>query len=83
VEKFLDTLLVPSWDVRLAFAVAAYLEPEIVDEVLAVGDVQFQKKMFSRMRAWVARDLICYFVAIRWPSAVIIYNHVHECSKKG
>lgn len=38
--------------VRLAFAVAAYLEPEvlIVDEVLAVGDVEFQKKCLARMK---------------------------------
>jgi len=38
--------------VRLAFAVAAHLEPEIliVDEVLAVGDVQFQKKCLGKMR---------------------------------
>src|SRR5204862_7813702 len=37
--------------VRLAFAVAAHLEPEIliVDEVLAVGDVQFQKKCLGKM----------------------------------
>jgi lipopolysaccharide transport system ATP-binding protein len=43
--------------VRLAFAVAAYLEPEIlvVDEVLAVGDVAFQKKCMGRMGA-VARE---------------------------
>ena len=38
--------------VRLAFAVAAHLEPEvlIVDEVLAVGDAEFQKKCLGRMR---------------------------------
>ena len=38
--------------VRLAFAVAAYLEPEIliVDEVLAVGDAQFQQKCIGKMR---------------------------------
>ena len=37
--------------VRLAFAVAAHLEPEIliVDEVLAVGDAQFQKKCLGKM----------------------------------
>ena len=37
--------------VRLAFAVAAHLEPEIliVDEVLAVGDVEFQKKCLGKM----------------------------------
>src|SRR4030042_2243251 len=37
--------------VRLAFAVAAFLEPEIliVDEVLAVGDTKFQKKSLSKM----------------------------------
>src|SRR5205085_6188496 len=38
--------------VRLAFAVAAHLEPEIlvVDEVLAVGDAQFQKKCIGKMK---------------------------------
>jgi lipopolysaccharide transport system ATP-binding protein len=43
--------------VRLAFAVAAFLEPEIliVDEVLAVGDAQFQRKCIARMQD-IARD---------------------------
>jgi len=38
--------------VRLAFAVAAFLEPEIlvVDEVLAVGDAEFQKKAIGKMQ---------------------------------
>lgn len=54
VEKFLDTPLKrysSGMRVRLAFAVAAHLEPEIlfVDEVLAVGDVKFQKKCLGRM----------------------------------
>jgi lipopolysaccharide transport system ATP-binding protein len=54
VEKFLDTPVKrysSGMYVRLAFAVAAHLEPEIliVDEVLAVGDVQFQKKCLTKM----------------------------------
>lgn len=54
VEKFLDTPVKhysSGMYVRLAFAVAAHLEPEIliVDEVLAVGDVQFQKKCLGKM----------------------------------
>ena len=54
VEKFLDTPVKrysSGMYVRLAFAVAAHLEPEIlvVDEVLAVGDVEFQKKCLSKM----------------------------------
>ena len=38
-------------NLRLAFAVAAHLEPEIliIDEVLAVGDAEFQEKMFRKM----------------------------------
>jgi lipopolysaccharide transport system ATP-binding protein len=53
-EKFLDTPVKrysSGMYVRLAFAVAAHLEPEIliVDEVLAVGDVQFQKKCLGKM----------------------------------
>src|SRR5437773_3742016 len=54
-EKFLDTPVKhysSGMYVRLAFAVAAHLEPEIliVDEVLAVGDVQFQKKCLGKMQ---------------------------------
>ncbi|MBI4032670.1 ABC transporter ATP-binding protein [Candidatus Berkelbacteria bacterium] len=54
IEEFLDTPVKrysSGMYVRLAFAVAAHLEPEIllVDEVLAVGDVQFQKKCLEKM----------------------------------
>jgi lipopolysaccharide transport system ATP-binding protein len=54
VERFLDTPVKrysSGMYVRLAFAVAAHLEPEIliVDEVLAVGDAQFQKKCLGKM----------------------------------
>ena len=55
VEKFLDTPVKhysSGMYVRLAFAVAAHLEPEIliVDEVLAVGDLSFQKKCLGKMK---------------------------------
>jgi lipopolysaccharide transport system ATP-binding protein len=55
VEKFLDTPVKrysSGMYVRLAFAVAAHLDPEIliVDEVLAVGDAQFQKKCLGKMQ---------------------------------
>ena len=54
IERFLDTPVKrysSGMYVRLAFAVAAHLEPEIllVDEVLAVGDAQFQKKCLGKM----------------------------------
>jgi len=54
VEKFLDTPVKRysmGMRVRLAFAVAAHLEPEIliIDEVLAVGDAEFQKKCLNKM----------------------------------
>jgi len=60
VEKFLDTPVKrysSGMYVRLAFAVAAHLEPEIllVDEVLAVGDAAFQKKCLGKMGA-VSRE---------------------------
>jgi lipopolysaccharide transport system ATP-binding protein len=55
IEQFLDTpvkFYSSGMHMRLAFAVAAHLEPEIllVDEVLAVGDAAFQKKCFDKMR---------------------------------
>jgi lipopolysaccharide transport system ATP-binding protein len=54
VDKFLDTPLKhysSGMQLRLAFAVAAFLEPEIliIDEVLAVGDAEFQKKCLGKM----------------------------------
>jgi ABC-type polysaccharide/polyol phosphate transport system ATPase subunit len=54
VEKFLDTPLKhfsSGMQLRLAFGVAAFLEPEIliIDEVLAVGDASFQRKCFEKM----------------------------------
>src|SRR5208283_4747401 len=54
LEKFIDTPVKhysSGMYVRLAFAVAAHLEPEIlfVDEVLAVGDVRFQRKCLGKM----------------------------------
>src|SRR5438094_8922018 len=55
VERFLDTPVKrysSGMYVRLAFAVAAHLEPEIliVDEVLAVGDYEFQRKCIGKMK---------------------------------
>ena len=55
VENFLDTAVKhysSGMFMRLAFSVAAHLEPEvlIVDEVLAVGDINFQKKSLNKMR---------------------------------
>ena len=57
VEKFLDVPVKrysSGMYVRLAFAVAAHLEPEIliVDEVLAVGDAEFQKNAWARWATW-------------------------------
>src|SRR5947207_2178038 len=59
-EKFLDTPVKrysSGMYVRLAFAVAAHLEPEIlvIDEVLAVGDAEFQRKCLGKMES-VARS---------------------------
>ncbi len=54
VERFIDTPLKhysSGMQLRLAFSVAAHLEPEIllIDEVLAVGDIEFQKKCLGKM----------------------------------
>jgi lipopolysaccharide transport system ATP-binding protein len=61
VEEFIDTPVKrysSGMYVRLAFAVAAHLEPEIliVDEVLAVGDAAFQKKCIGKMRDVATND---------------------------
>ena len=61
IDKFLDTPVKrysSGMYVRLAFAVAAHLEPEIliVDEVLAVGDAEFQKKCLGKMEDVSAKE---------------------------
>jgi hypothetical protein len=65
--------------VRLAFAVAAHLEPEIliVDEVLAVGDIEFQKKCLGKMRE-VASDLgrTIFFVSHQLESVIALCTRV-------
>lgn len=68
VERFLDTPIKrysSGMHVRLAFAVAAHLEPEIliVDEVLAVGDAQFQKKCLGKMKSVSGEGRTVIFVS--------------------
>jgi len=68
LEKFLDTPVKrysSGMYVRLAFAVAAHLEPEvlIVDEILAVGDASFQKKCLGRMRDVASTGRTVLFVS--------------------
>jgi lipopolysaccharide transport system ATP-binding protein len=68
IEGFLDTPVKrysSGMYVRLAFAVAAHLEPEIliVDEVLSVGDVQFQKKCLGKMRRVSSEGRTVLFVS--------------------
>jgi lipopolysaccharide transport system ATP-binding protein len=68
VEKFLDTPVKhysSGMYVRLAFSVAAHLEPEIliVDEVLAVGDAEFQKKCMGRMKGIAGEGRTILFVS--------------------
>jgi len=68
IEKFLDTPVKrysSGMYVRLAFAVAAHLEPEIlvVDEVLAVGDAQFQKKCLGKMKDVAGQGRTVLFVS--------------------
>jgi lipopolysaccharide transport system ATP-binding protein len=68
VEEFLDTPVKrysSGMYVRLAFAVAAHLEPEIliVDEVLAVGDIAFQKKCLGKMGSFAQSGRTVLFVS--------------------
>jgi lipopolysaccharide transport system ATP-binding protein len=68
VERFLDTPVKrysSGMYVRLAFAVAAHLEPDvlIVDEVLAVGDADFQRKCLARMNAVASEGRTVLFVS--------------------
>lgn len=73
VEKFLDTQVKyysSGMYVRLAFAVAAHLTPEIllVDEVLAVGDQEFQKRCLGKMRDVARSGRTVLFVSHSMPA---------------
>src|SRR6266403_3295525 len=73
VEKFIDTPLKhysTGMQMRLAFAVAAHLDPEVllVDEVLAVGDAQFQKKCLGKMSQVSKEGRTILFVSHHMPS---------------
>jgi lipopolysaccharide transport system ATP-binding protein len=79
VEKFLDTPVKrysSGMYVRLAFAVAAHLEPEIliVDEVLAVGDSAFQKKCLGKMKDVSSEGRTVLFVSHAISSVSMLCN---------
>jgi len=73
IEKFLDTPVKrysSGMTVRLAFSVAAHLEPEIllVDEVLAVGDAEFQKRCLGKMESYGQSGRTVLFVSHSMPT---------------
>lgn len=86
VEKFLDTPVKhysSGMYVRLAFAVAAHLEPEIllVDEVLAVGDAQFQKKCLGKMEDVAKEGRTVLFVSHNMAAIQTLCSRVILISK--
>ncbi|MDT5060832.1 MAG: lipopolysaccharide transport system ATP-binding protein [Acidobacteriota bacterium] len=79
IEKFLDTPVKrysSGMYTRLAFAVAAHLEPEIllVDEVLAVGDAAFQKKCLGKMGDIARKGRTVLFVSHNLSSIAVLCN---------
>ena len=81
VESFLDTPVKrysSGMYVRLAFAVAANLEPEIliVDEVLAVGDAEFQKKCLGKMSEVAGQGRTVLFVSHNMPTVLNLCSRV-------
>ena len=81
VEKFIDTPVKhysSGMYLRLAFAVAAYLEPEIlfVDEVLAVGDANFQKKCLNKMQDVGKQGRTVLFVSHNMPAVTRLCERV-------
>lgn len=81
VEKFLDTPVKrysSGMRVRLAFAVAAHLEPEIliIDEVLAVGDAAFQEKCLNKMQDVGSQGRTVFFVSHNMPAVTRLCERV-------
>jgi ABC-type polysaccharide/polyol phosphate transport system ATPase subunit len=93
IDRFLDTPVKrysSGMYVRLAFAVAAHLEPEIlvVDEVLAVGDAEFQKKCLGKMSDVASGGRTVLFVSHNLPAVLhlcesVIYLRNGTLAKKG
>jgi lipopolysaccharide transport system ATP-binding protein len=88
IEKFLDTPVKhysSGMYMRLAFAVAAHLEPEIllVDEVLAVGDAQFQKKCLGKMGEVAIQGRTVLFVSHNMAAIKGLCNKGFLMSKGG
>ena len=81
VEKFIDTPVKrysSGMKVRLAFSVAAHLEPEvlIIDEVLAVGDADFQKKCLNKMEEIGQHGRTVLFVSHNMPAVTSLCERV-------
>jgi lipopolysaccharide transport system ATP-binding protein len=79
IEKFIDTPVKrysSGMYVRLAFAIAAHLEPEIllVDEVLAVGDIGFQKKCLGKMGQVASEGRTILFVSHNMSAVIELCN---------
>lgn len=86
VENFLDTPVKrysSGMSVRLAFAVAAHLEPEIllVDEVLAVGDAKFQQKCLGKMGEVSKRGRTVFFVSHNMAAIQMLCSRVIRLDK--
>ena len=87
VEQFIDTPVKhysSGMYLRLAFAVAAHLEPEIliVDEVLAVGDAAFQKKCLGKMSGVAKEGRTIFFVSHNMPAVTRLCERV-ICLEEG
>ncbi len=88
VEKFVDTPVKhysSGMYLRLAFAVAAHLEPEVllVDEVLAVGDASFQKKCLAKMRDVAQHGQTVLFVSHNLEAILSLCTRCVVLSKGG
>ena len=81
VERFIDTPVKrysSGMNLRLAFAVAAHLEPDIliIDEVLAVGDASFQKKCLGKMEGVAGEGRTIFFVSHNMPAVTRLCKRV-------
>ncbi|QPD03605.1 MAG: ABC transporter [Candidatus Nitrospira kreftii] len=81
VERFIDTPVKrysSGMNLRLAFAVAAHLEPDvlIIDEVLAVGDAAFQKKCLGKMEGVAEEGRTIFFVSHNMPAVTRLCKRV-------